>query len=353
MNDPAKPPEFPEDIDVAVVSHNGRATLPRVLECLRGAGAPVDRITLYDIGSTDDTLSWLAAEWPHVTVRRLTGNVGPNPARNWALRDASRPALLLLDSDAYLQPEAPAHLRAAWISSEGIGMVVPVVVHATRPEAIQYSGVDLHFMCEAVNPWMDRPLASRGRERRDIGTAPGVALLVDVAIARRIGLFDERYFMGKDDGDFCYRLRLAGYRLVEDSRAVVEHESRPRSTWMFRYQIRNRWYFMLKNYGSRTLVALLPALCVHEVLQFFLLAAKGHLGAWGCAVRDLAGWLPELPASRRAVQATRVAHDRDLLVSAPLLVRQDLLGGGFARALKRAYDGWLAAYWAIARHVAS
>ncbi len=344
---------FPDDTDIAVVSHNGRSTLPRVLQCLQAAGAPLDRTIVYDIGSTDDTGHWLASEWPAVEMRRLSGNVGPNPARNRALREATRPLLLLLDADAYVHADAPARLHDALDRANRVGMAAPVVVQVGNPEKIQYSSVDLHFMCEAVNRWLDRPLSARGVTSRDIGTAPGVALLIDVDVARSIGLFDERYFMGKDDGDFCYRLRLAGYRLIEDGHAIVEHEHRPRSTWMFRYQIRNRWYFMLKNYGGRTLVVLLPALCVHECLQFLMLAAKGHLGAWWQAVSDLVRWLPSVPESRRAVQRTRLVRDRDLLVSEPLLVRDDLMGGSVGRALKRLYDGWLSMYWAAARHLVS
>lgn len=349
----AKPPGFPDDIGVAVVSHNGRATLHRVFDHLTGAGVPLGRVVLYDIASTDDTAAWMNAEWPAVEVRRLPENVGPNPARNQALREATRPILLLLDSDAYLHPNAPVHLREALDRSRQVAMATPVVVRSDRSDLIQYAGVNLHFICEAVNPWLSRPLAVRGGNRRDVGSAAGVALLVDVDVARGIGLFDERYFMGKDDGDFCYRLRLAGYRLVEDGRAIVEHESRPRSSWMFRYQIRNRWYFMLKNYAGRTLLVLLPALFLHEVLQLLVLTAKGHLGAWWRAVRDLVAWLPDLPSERRRVQATRTARDGDLLVSAPLLVREDLLGGGVGRALKAAYDAWLRAYWTLARHLVS
>jgi GT2 family glycosyltransferase len=345
-------PGFPDDVDVAVVSHNGRTTLPRVLECLRQAGAPDDRIVVYDIGSTDGTASWLGEAWPGVRVARFADNVGPNPARNRALRDAARPALLLLDSDAFLRPDAPQRLRAALDRTTHVGTVTPVAVYAEHPSRIQYAGVELHFLCEAVNPWMNRALADRGPERRDIGSAAGVALLIDVEAARRIGLWDERYFMGKDDGDFCYRLRLAGYRLIEEPQAIVEHGSRPRSAWMFPYQIRNRWYFMLKNYRVRTLVVLLPALCLHETLQFTLLVLKGHFGAWWKALRDLAAWLPALPAIRRAVQATRTVGDRPLLVAAPLVVRDDLLTG-HAGPIKRVYDGWLHVYWRMARHLVS
>jgi GT2 family glycosyltransferase len=344
---------FPDDTDIAVVSHNGRSTLPRVLQCLEAAGAPLDRTVVYDIGSTDDTSTWLASEWPSVEMRSLSGNVGPNPARNRALREATRPLLLLLDADAYLHPDAPARLHDAMDRASRVGMVAPVVVQSGNPGLIQYASVDLHFICEAVNRWLDRPVSARGGTSADIGTAPGVALLFDVEVARGIGLFDERYFMGKDDGDFCYRLRMAGYRLVENGQAIVEHEHRPRSTWMFRYQIRNRWYFMLKNYGGRTLVVLLPALLVHECLQLVMLTAKGHLGAWWHAVRDILRWLPSVPGERRAVQRIRRVHDRDLLVSDSLLVRSDLMGGRIGQSLKKLYDGWLSAYWAAARRLVS
>jgi GT2 family glycosyltransferase len=345
------PSAFPHDVDIAIVSHNGRETLPRVLECLTRAGAPDDRIVVYDIGSTDGTAGWLAASWPRVVLHRLPDNVGPNPARNLALQRARRPALLLLDSDAFVRPDVPSRLRAALDPAARVGTVAPIVVYAHAPDRIQYAGVNLHFLCEAVNPWMDRPLVERGLECHTIGSAAGVALLIDVAAARAVGWWDERYFMGKDDGDFCYRLRLAGYRLVEDGHAVVEHGGRPRSAWMFRYQIRNRWYFMLKNYGTRSLVVLAPAWCIHEVLQLALLVATGHLKAWWQAVSDLASWRSGIGASRRAVQATRTIPDRDLLVCAPLVVRQDLVGGGPGRLMKRAYDAWLRGYWSVARHL--
>lgn len=324
-----------------------------MLACLRDAGAPLDRVVLYDVASTDDTAAWLTEAWPDVVVRRLPSNVGPNPARNRALREATRPLLLLLDSDAFLRPDAPARLREALDRSARIGTVTPVVVRAEDPTRIQYAGVGLHYICEAVNPWVDRPVSERGLDRRDIGSAPGVALLIDVAVALALGVWDERYFMGKDDGDFCYRLRLAGYRLIEEPRALVAHGTKPRSTWMFPFQIRNRWYFMLKNYEARTLVVLLPALVVHEIIQFGLLLVKGHLGAWIKALRDLIAWLPGIGAVRRATQRTRAVRDRDLLVSAPLVVRGDLVGAGIGRTLKRAYDAWLNAYWGIARHLLS
>ena len=55
----------------------------------------------------------------------------------------------------------------------------PIVVHGARPDVIQYADTSLHFICEAVNPYLDRPLAERGTDARDIGVASTCALLLD------------------------------------------------------------------------------------------------------------------------------------------------------------------------------
>lgn len=342
---------LPDDVDVAVVSHNGRLTLPGVFDALMAAGVPPARLTCYDIASTDETAAWLLAHWPGVRHVRLDVNDGPNPARNLALAQATRPYLLLVDSDAEVEPDAIGALRDAIRSGADIAVAVPVVVHRDRPDRIQYAGAQLHFLCEAVNPWSERLRDERGPLTLDIGTAAGVTLLLNVATAQRVGGFDPRYFMGKEDGEFCYRLKLAGYRIVETPRAIVRHGSRPRSTWLFPYQIRNRWHFMLKNYAAGTLAVLAPALVLHEILQFAFLLAKGEMGAWWQGVRGLKALWPSLSADRRAVAALRRVRDADILAGGPLMVRADLVGGGGGRLLKSWYDAWLRAYWAVARRL--
>ena len=343
---------FPEDVEVAVVAFNARQTLPRLIECVRATGAPDNRITVYDIASTDDSVAWLRQAYPHVRLLQLSVNNGPDPGRNLALRSAVKPYVLLLDADAYVRPDAPQRLRAALDPARMVGATVPVVVHANAPQTIQYASGSMHFICEAINPYQNRPLVQRGTAPRDIGVAPAVAYLIDVAVAKHIGLFDDRYFIGKEDGDFCHKLLIAGYRLVEDPLAIVEHQSKPRSSWLFVCQIRNRWHFLLKNYELRTLLLIAPALAVHEPMQFVVLTAKGHLGAYLRAVRELLPWLKTLRAERRQLAAIRRVHDRPLFSAAPLIVREDLVGGRIGGLMKRAYDRWLSGYWAIVRHLA-
>jgi hypothetical protein len=338
---------FPADVDVAIVAHNARATLGETLDSLWRAGCPPGQVIVVDVASTDGLSRWLLENWSDIRQYRLERNLGPSPGRNVGLMKANRPFVFLMDADVLVEPETVSLLRAAFDADPAIAIGSPVVVHAARPDVIQYAGTRLHFICEAVNPFLDRPLAERGAEPADIGVASTCALLIARDKALEYGLFDERYFIGKEDGDFTHRAKLAGYKIWEIPQAKVRHRSRPRDAWLFYYQIRNRWHFMLKNYEIRTLVLLTPALAVHETLQAALLLWKGHGLTYLKAVAGLIRMLPALPADRARVRRIRVRHDQSVLVSDAMVMRDDLAGTGFIRRAKATYEACLAAYWRL------
>jgi hypothetical protein len=129
--------------------------------------------------------------------------------------------------------------------------------------------------------------------------------------------------------------------------AIARHHTRQRSDWMFYYQIRNRWHFILKNYEARTILALIPVLIIHEPLQLAVLTLQGHLLTYLRAIGGVLRLLPSLPRDRAFIRRIRRVHDRDLLVSAAMVVREDLTASGIARQGKKSYDGMLVRYWRL------
>jgi GT2 family glycosyltransferase len=252
-----------------------------------------------------------------------------------------------MDADVRVKPDAVQRLYAAMLADTTVKVASPIVVHADDPDLIQYAGGALHYICEAVNPWLDRPLVERGAAPQDIGAAPACALLLDRAIAIDIGLFDERYFIGKEDGDFTHRMKMAGHRIWELPEAIVVHNSRPRGTWLFYYQVRNRWHFILKNYQVRTIVCLIPPLLIYEPLQLLVLVGKGQGWTYLRAVAGLIAMLPTLPRDRALARRIRRRSDRELLMSGPIVVRGDLAANKLVRAGKGLYERFLDAYWRL------
>ena len=338
-------PPFPPDVCVAIVSHNNRDKLGPALASLDAGGCPHAVIRVIDVASTDGTSEWLRDAYPAVTVTRLSENHGPDPARNIGILEAPLPYVYLMDADIILRPNTIQRLREVMATDAAIKCGSSIVVHASAPDRIQYAGGSLHFICEAINPWMDRPLAERGTGVHDVDVAPTCGLLLEKQASIDIGLLDERYFIGKEDGDFTHRFRVAGYRIAEPADALVLHHSRPRSSWLFYFQIRNRWHFMLKNYQWRTLIGVLPCLLVHETLQAALLHLKGHAKVYWKAVFGLIAMLPDLPRDRAVTNRIRKVRDADLLLAGSLIVRADLAGGTLARVGKGAYEAFLRGYW--------
>lgn len=338
---------FPPDVGVAIVTHNSRDSLELALASLDAAGCPGAAILVVDVASTDGTADWLQAARPDVRLERLARNDGPSPGRNVGVRHSRHPYVFLMDADVRVEPGTIQRLRAAVAGDARIKIGSPIVVHASAPDTIQYAGGSLHFICEAINPWMDRPLAERGSVPADIGVAPTCGLLLDRAAAIDVGLFDERYFIGKEDGDFTHRIKLAGYRILEVPEARVLHRSRPRGDWLFYYQIRNRWHFMLKNYQWRTLVSIAPCLLVHEPLQLIVLHAQGHGRVYWKSVGGLLALLPTLPKDRALTRRIRAVPDAALLESGDLIVRDDLARNPLVRHGRRAYEAVLRGYWRL------
>ena len=341
------PLPFPPDVDVVVVAHNNLTSLPGVMTSLMATGCQPRDITVVDVASTDGTGDWLASNHPGVRHRRLAKNDGPGPGRNVGITEATRPFVLLMDGDVLVEPDTVQRLHAAMTADRRIRIGSPIVVHAGRPDTIQYAGGGIHFICEALNPWLDRTLAERGPAPADIDAAPTCALLLDRVTSIDVGLFDERYFIGKEDGDFTHRFRMAGHIIRELPDALVRHHSRPRGTWLFYYQIRNRWHFMLKNYQWRTLVLILPCLIVHEPLQFAMLVAKGHGRTYLKAVKGLVEMLPTLGRDRALAHRLRRVNDALLLHSGRLIVRDDLASNPLVLMAKNAYEGLLSGYWRL------
>jgi GT2 family glycosyltransferase len=340
-------PDFPADVSVAIVAHDNLKALPATLDSLAAAGCPPAQIAVVDVASADGTGDWLRANWPRITQHRLDRNDGPSPGRNVGILRAERPFVFLMDADVFVRPDTVQLLKAEMDRDPMIKIGSPIVVHASQPDLIQYAGGALHYICEAINPWMNRPLAERGLEPRDIGAAPTCALLLDRAAAIEIGLFDERYFIGKEDGDFTHRCKLAGYTMLELPAALVLHHSRPRGTWLFYYQIRNRWHFMLKNYQVSTLLLIVPPLLVHEPLQAAVLVAKGHAGVYLKAVWGLIRLLPDLRKDRAVANRIRRRRDADLLVTGSLVIREDLAKNVVVRSGRALYEGFLNLYWRL------
>jgi GT2 family glycosyltransferase len=337
-----------EDVTVGIITHNSLRYLNSALESIKNAGCREEKILVVDVASRDNTGERVKEKYPNLRYIRLGENRGPNPARNLVIKKSESPYVFVMDADTEVMPDTLLKLRKAIREIENTGIASPVVVYKDRPEKIQYAGTFLHYLCEVVNPFQNKPVDLIKPGLKEIGVASACGLLIEREAAMRVGLFDEKYFFGKTDGEFTHRMRIAGYKIVEPSDCLILHTVKPRGTKYYSFQAMNRWHFILKNYQLRTLVVLAPILILHELLQFLLIVGMGE---WNSYIRALSGFrkmMKGIAEERKKIAEIRRESDTAILSCGSFHLPENIMRNKFLRTAKKVYDLLLKAYWKMA-----
>lgn len=210
---------------VVLTWNDGPLLVAAVDSALASEGVDV-RVAVVDNGSEppatvpDDT---------RVTLVRNPVNLGVAPARNQGVGATSAALVCLLDSDARLETGALAALAAALADDPGAGLAVPVFV-GQPPEASAGRAPTLRTKLDRVTNRRSTYESDRPADAAvwDVDFGIGACQLFRREAFDRVGGLDETYFYGPEDVDFCLRLKVDGWRMVQVAGAAVHHPARRR-----------------------------------------------------------------------------------------------------------------------------
>lgn len=346
-------------VTLCIINHNGAAHLRTALQAVRAQDWPFAELLLIDNASEDDSPAVAHTLCPDARLVRLVKNLGPGAARNAGFRSAAHDLILFQDNDICLRKGTAAQLVRYLQSRPGALLVTPRVLYADDPETVQYDSADCHFL---------GLMATRNADTRaqDLDAVPcettsmvSACFLIDRERWRGGNLFDESFGFNLEDHDFGVRAALTGHSLWVLPRALVHHGSgTPGLSWRpglvaaeqrLYYLTLNRWIVISKCYALRTLVILLPALLLFEVMQLGWHISKGSCRVWLRAV--LAYWRSRqgIRTKRRAVQRDRQVPDHDILRDAPLPLTMAVRDGAIAAYVVATADRLLRSYWRLVR----
>ena len=244
----------PPDVSVAIVHYQTPDLLRRCLEALRQSA---DRASLevFVVDNGSDAFDPRACEraFPGVSVTRNSENRGFAAASNQALREATGRYLLLLNPDAFVEPETIATMREYLDAHPDVGCATC---------RVELEDGSLNLACRRLFPTPERSLyrmtlLSRlfPRSRRfgqynltyldewqetEIDQPCGAFMMVRAETAAEVGLLDERYFMYGEDTDWAFRIKRAGWRIMYVPTTTVRHLKRSSSR---KYRSRTIRYF--------------------------------------------------------------------------------------------------------------
>jgi hypothetical protein len=223
-------------ITASIVLYNTPATqLKRLLDCIKRSSVISH---LYIVDNSPAFVDHPVFHDPCITYVKTERNLGYGGGHNIALRRVleSSEFHFVFNPDIYFAPEELEKMIGFMRENVSIGQLMPRVVY--EDGSLQYlcklipTPADLFLRRFAGGPF--RALLRKRMERfelrftgynrvMDVPYLSGCFMLFRTAALRRIGLFDERFFMYPEDIDITRRMN-AEYRTVFFPGATVVHD---------------------------------------------------------------------------------------------------------------------------------
>jgi GT2 family glycosyltransferase len=255
------------------------------------------RIIVADNASTDDSISFVKEHFPSVEILTNTKNDGFAGGYNWALKQIESDYYVLLNSDVEVTPN--------WIEPIIDLMESDAAIAACQPKLISYYNRNLLEYAGASGGWIDLlgyPF-SRGRifdtleedkhqydDIQEIFWASGAAMFVRNNVFHQLEGFDASFFAHQEEIDLCWRIQLAGYKLMVVPQSVVYHVGAgtlPRGGRKVYLNFRNNLIMLSKNLPLGEKLTVLPLRFLLDIISawkgllhgdtnFFTAICKAH-----------------------------------------------------------------------------
>ena len=227
-------------LSVVIVSYNVCRFVAQCLDSVQKASAGIDvEVFVVDNASSDDTVSYIARQYPWVKLIANDENLGFSRANNIAIRQAQGEYVLLLNPDTIVAEPTLREclsLMDAYPQAGGLGVRMHNADGSLAPESrralptpwvscLKMLGLTKRYYMSHLS-W-DKP----GR----IDVISGAFCFLRKKALDEIGLLDEDFFMYGEDIDLSYRLLKGGWENWYLPYPIVHYKGKSTQKSDYRY----------------------------------------------------------------------------------------------------------------------
>lgn len=242
-------------VSVVVINVRGTQKLEKCLESLVETDYPDLEILVVDC-QTSQIKEWVESRYKDVKVIHFAHDIGPSASHNVGANEASPISeyIVFLDNDTAVESAFLKQLTETLERDETIGVAQAKLLKMNEKDRLDHTGLAI----DTFGTWH----STFGMKEEDfsrvleIFAASSAACIVRRRVFNEVEEFDEDFFIYDDDTDFCWRVRLLGYRVVFVPSARVNHcgeISRGLQPRRLYHSAKNRVCTMLKNYELKNL----------------------------------------------------------------------------------------------------
>ena len=201
-----------DNVTVVMVAYNSAHCLPGLSAGLQ----TMHNIIVVDNASDDDLQTQLPLTLPQASLLRNDRNLGFGTANNRALAQVKTPYALLLNPDCLPTKDFLDGLLQAAGEFPDVAIIAPHLIRRNGTPEVSYRWPATHW--DSRGPKADGPCC--------VGFVCGAVMLLNMDLMKRVGYFDETFFLYYEDEDLCQRVFLAGQQIVVVPKVEITHLSR-------------------------------------------------------------------------------------------------------------------------------
>ena len=277
-------------VAIVILNWNGRAMLQQYLPSVVSYSQAEAEVIVADNASTDDSLQWLAENFPHIRTIVLDQNYGFAGGYNMALKQVESEYYILLNSDIEVTDHWLTPLIEEMEAHKEIAACQPKLLSMHDKNAFEYAGASGGFLDKYGYPYcrgriFDKVEKDNGQynTNSEIFWATGACLMIRSEDYWNVGGLDERFFAHNEEIDLCWRLQLAGRKIFCFPTSYVYHvgagtlpKSNSRKTFL---NFPNNLTMLWKNLAEEELKSIMRKRWVLDYLAAFqMLLLKLNLG---------------------------------------------------------------------------
>ncbi len=284
--------------------------LQRCLQSLQAETYQDFEVVLLNNGASQPPDTAMLATFRSLSLKQVHSdtNLGFAGGNNLAARSATGEYLVLLNGDAFPEPNWLASLHQAALTHPG-HCFASRLVQADNPKMLDGEWNVYHASGLAWRKNHNQPTTKSATRPRLVMSACAAASAYPRAAFEQVGGFDEEFFAYMEDLDLDMRLQLAGYPFLYLPEATVQHigsgSTGYRSDFATYYGHRNLIWAFVKNMPGFLFYLLLPVHIFFNLLYLlaglFIPTGKSLLRGKRDALRGLAAMLKK----RQIIQSQR------------------------------------------------
>lgn len=310
-------------VSIIIANWNGGEVFKNCLNSLSRITYPNWEAIVVDNGSSDGSGN-LAKRVLRRNIRVLSvnnqTNLGFVKANNQGYLASTAKYLLLLNNDTKVTADFLNKLVGYAEKDSKIGVIQPKILMMDNPGLLDNTGsffTRIGFLSHQGFMEKDSPKFGQTQE---VFSAKGACLLIRKSLVDKIGLFDEDFFSYFEESDFCWRVWMAGAKVVFFPQAVIYHKvgftiKRLDVLNINYHYYKNRISSLIKNLEMKNLI---PILFAHLAISiciagFFLL--RGKIKNCWMILKAIIWNVVNLPSTlrkRSEVQRIRIIPDHQI-----------------------------------------